>query len=77
MVLSGVIYHEGEHSHCGHYTSGVNVNNNWFLISNTRILRQQKLPCNSRNTSVPYILIYIKKFFSGSSTKFVKWYRRS
>ena len=25
MVLSGVIYHEGEPSHCGHYTSGVNV----------------------------------------------------
>ena len=27
MVLSGVIYHEGEQSHCGHYTSGVNMNN--------------------------------------------------
>ena len=26
MVLSGVIYHEGEQSHCGHYTSGVKVN---------------------------------------------------
>ena len=43
MVLSGVIYHEGEQSHCGHYTSGVNVDNTWFLISDTRILRQQKL----------------------------------
>ena len=43
MVLSGVIYQEGEQSHCGHYTSGVNVNNTWFLISDTRILRQQKL----------------------------------
>ena len=29
MVLSGVIYHEREQSHCGHYTSGVNVNNTW------------------------------------------------
>ena len=61
MVLSGVIYHEGEQSHCGHYTSEVNMNNTWFLISDTRILRQQKLQCNSRDTSVPYILIYEKR----------------
>ena len=53
MVLSGVIYNEGEQSHCGHYTSGVNVNNTWFLISDTIILRKQKLQCNSRDTSVP------------------------
>ena len=76
MVLSGVIYHEGEQSHCGHYTSGVNVNNTWFLISDTIILREQKLQCNSRYTSVPYILIYKKKFFSCSSTKFIKCYHR-
>ena len=31
MVLSGVIYHEGEQSHCGHYTSGVKVYTTWFL----------------------------------------------
>ena len=61
MVLSGVIYHEGEQSHCGHYTSEVNMNNTWFLISDTRILRQQKLQCSSRDISVPYILIYKKK----------------
>ena len=42
-VLSGVIYHEGEQSHYRHYTSGVNVDDTWFLISDTRILRQQKL----------------------------------
>ena len=36
------------------------MNNTWFLISDTRILRQQKLQCNSRDTSVPYILIYKK-----------------
>ena len=53
MVLSDVIYHEGEQSHCGHYTSGVNVNNTWFLISDTRILRQQRLQCNSKDTNVP------------------------
>ena len=58
MVLSGVIYHEGAQSYCGHYTSGVNVDNTWFLISDTRILRQQKLQCSSRDISVPYILIY-------------------
>ena len=62
MVLSGVIYHEGEQSHCGHYTSEVNMNNTWFLISGTRILRQQKLQCDSRDTSVPYILIHTKNF---------------
>ena len=62
MVLSGVIYHEGEQSHCGHYTSEVNMNNTWFLISDTRILRQQKLQCDSRDTSVPYILIHKKNF---------------
>ena len=53
MVLSGVIYNEGEQCHCGHYTSGVNVSNTWFLISDARILREQKLQCNSRDTSVP------------------------
>ena len=33
------------------------------MISDTRILRQQKLQCNSRDTSVPYILIYKKNSF--------------
>ena len=61
IVLSDVIYHEAEQSHCGHYTSGVNVDNTWFLINNTRILRQQKLRCRSRDISVPYILIFKKK----------------
>ena len=60
MVLSGVIFHEGEQSPCGHYTSAVNVDNTWFLISGTRILRQQKLLCSSRDIYVPYILIYKK-----------------
>ena len=39
IVLSGVIYHEGEKSYRGLYTSGVNLDNTWFLISDTRILR--------------------------------------
>ena len=33
MVLSGVIYHDGEQPYCAHYTSGVNVDDTWVLIS--------------------------------------------
>ena len=58
MVLSGVIYHEGEQSHFGHYTFGVKVDNTWFLISDTKILRQGKLQYSSKDISIPYILIY-------------------
>ena len=58
IVLSGVIYHEGEQSHCGNYTSGVKVDNTWILISDKRILRQRKLQYNPKDVSVPYILIY-------------------
>ena len=36
MVFSGVIYHEGEQSHCGHYTSGVSMDNTWVLICDTK-----------------------------------------
>ena len=61
MVLSGVIYHEGQQSHCRHYSSGVNLDNMWFLISDPRILKQLKLQCCSRDTSVLYILIYKKR----------------
>ena len=34
-----------------------------IIISDTRIFRQQKLQCNSRNTTVSYILIYKKNDF--------------
>ena len=37
------------------------MDNTWFLINNTRILRQQKLRCRSRDISVSYILIFKKK----------------
>ena len=37
------------------------MDNTWFLISDTRILRQQKLQCCSRDIRVPYILIYKKR----------------
>ena len=56
-----MICHEGEQSDCGNYISGVKLGETCFLISNTRVLRQQKLYCNSRNTSAPYILIYKKR----------------
>ena len=67
--MSGVIYHEGEQSHCGHYTSGVKVDNTWSLISGTRILRQQKLQCSLKYISVPFRLIYerITKFLTTPS----------
>ena len=55
------LMHEGEQSHCGHYISGVNVDKTWFLVSDTRILRQKNLSCNSRDISIPYILIYKKR----------------
>ena len=61
MALSSVIYHEGEQSHCRHYTSRVNMDDTWFLISDTRILRQQKLQCSLKDISVPYALIYRKR----------------
>ena len=58
MVLSGVIYHKGQQSDYGHYTSEVQMDNAWFFISDTTVLRQKKFQCNSRDVSVSYILIY-------------------
>ena len=58
MVLSGVIYHEGEQSHCGHF---MYQELTWIILSDTRILRQHKLHCFSRGISAPYILIYKKR----------------
>ena len=49
IALSGIIYHEGEQFHCGYYTSGAKVNNTWFLISDSRISRKQKLLCSSKD----------------------------
>ena len=54
------IFHGKEQSHCGHYTSGVKVENTWFLISGKRILMQRKPRRNSKDISVAYILIYEK-----------------
>ena len=34
-----VLFIMREQPHCGHYTSRVKVNNTWFLIADTRILR--------------------------------------
>ena len=50
---ASVIYDEGEQSDCRH--------NTWFLISDTRIFRQQKLQSNSRDISVSFILFYEKR----------------
>ena len=32
------------------------MDNTWFLISDTRTLRQQKLRCRSRDISVPFLV---------------------
>ena len=61
MSLSGIVYHEGEQSHSGHYTSGVKINDSWVLISDSIVLRQHNLSCTKRDASVPYILIYKKR----------------
>ena len=61
MVLSGVIYHKGQQSDHGYYTSGVKINNTWFSISDTRVLRQKKCQCNPRDVSVPNILIFERR----------------
>ena len=61
MVLSGVIYHKGQQSDYGHYTSEVQMDNAWFFISDTTVLRQKKFQCNSRDVTIPYILIYERK----------------
>ena len=61
MVFSSVIYHEGQQSDCGHYISEVQMDNTWFFISDTTVLRQKKFQCNSRDVSVPYILIFERR----------------
>ena len=61
VVLSGIIYHKGQQSDCGHYTSEVQMDNAWFFISDTTVLRQKKFQCNSRDVSVSYTLIYEKR----------------
>ena len=57
MALSGVIYHEGQQSDCGHYISEVHMDSTWFFICDTRVLRQKEFQCNSSDINVPYILI--------------------
>ena len=61
MLLSGILHQEGGQYDCEHCTFGVKLENTWFLISDARLLKQQKLQHNSRHKSVPYILIYERK----------------
>ncbi|MCH2406271.1 MAG: ubiquitin carboxyl-terminal hydrolase, partial [Nitrosopumilus sp.] len=65
-TLHGIIYHQGEQAISGHYTCGINVNDTWYTISDTRVEPQQnkiRLSCRqyNRDSSVPYILIYKKR----------------
>ena len=48
-ALSGIIYHEGEHSRW-HFTLGVKLNNIWFLICENWTLRKQKLLSSSKDS---------------------------
>lgn len=61
MLLSGILHQEGGQYDCEHCTFGVKLENTSFLISDARLLKQQKLQRNSRHKSVPYILIYERK----------------
>ena len=53
MVLSGLVYYEGQQSDSEHYTSEVQMDKTWFFISDTTVLRQKKFQCNSRDASIP------------------------
>ena len=61
MLLPGVIYYESEQFYCRHYISGVKVDNNCFLVSDTSVLRQQKLQWSSKDINVPCKLIFKKR----------------
>ena len=37
------------------------MDNTWFFLSATRVLRQKKFQCNLRDIIVPYILIYERR----------------
>ena len=37
------------------------MDNTWFFISDTTVLRQKKFQCNSWDVSVPYILNYERR----------------
>ena len=37
------------------------MDNTWFFISATRVLKQKKFQCNLRDIIVPYILIYERR----------------
>ena len=66
MVLSGVIYHEGNSLivHQEYIQDIIHQEltwkNTWLFVSDKIKIKQLKLQCSSRDISVPYILIYRK-----------------
>jgi len=60
-TLHGIIYHEGDHAHSGHYTCGIKKKDKWFIISDSSVTQKQiKLSYRAQDYSVPYILFYKK-----------------
>ena len=37
------------------------MDNTWFFINDTKVLRQKKFQCTSRDISIPYKLIYERR----------------
>ena len=54
-----VLFIMREQPHCGHYTSRVKVNNTWFLIADTRILRHRNYNV-TQSISVFLTYLFIK-----------------
>ena len=57
--LQGIIYHHGVGIDSGHYTSGVNIDENWYTIDDSIVTKEIKFKSTFNDDVVPYILIYI------------------
>ena len=80
MTLTGIIYHEGDQPNYGHYTCGVRIEDAWYLISDTVVLRNHKVTSMQGASSVPYIIVYKKRHNIVSSlynSAAERWIRRS
>ena len=58
LKLHGIIYHDGLQPNSGHYTAAVDVNDNWFTISDSNVVNRVTLSCTYRDSTIPYILMY-------------------
>ena len=60
--LQGIIWHDGHYADSGHYTAMIKHNADWYHISDSVVLSNDKVKfyCTSDEKSVPYLLIYTK-----------------